>query len=225
VFHDRILDQRTPGPWLDAGCGRRTFPDWRSRDEQALRAAGVRVVGCDTDVEALREYAPPGLVCAADLTSLPFGDETFRYVISSMVFEHLVAPGRAVEELARVTCRGGRILVHTVHSLHYLAFLARATPHRVHEWAVGKIEGRASVDVYPTCYRANSERRLARLFEDNGCRRTWGGAITDLPVHVPYPGLFWVVLVWGVLETRLARLPVLGQMLRPNLVMEFERVD
>jgi len=221
---DRLLEAKPQGLWLDAGCGRDTFPDWRPNDGQTLVAAGSKLVGCDLDFAALRDRRDQTPVCQGRLESVPFRGESFCVVISNMVFEHLTDAEGAVADLVRVTRPGGRILIHTVNSGHYLSLLARITPFAFHRWVVKKLEGRAAIDVYPTQYRANTESRLCRLFEQNGCKRTWGGVAADLPVFAPYPLLFQMSLIWGLTENRLARCGRLRLLMRPNLLMEFERL-
>lgn len=223
LFADRILELGRGRLWLDAGCGRSSFPEWRERDQQMLHAAGTRLVGCDQDLAAVRDRSAPGPCCGGALERLPFADGTFDLVTCNMVFEHLVDPDSAVRELARVTAPGGRILIHTVNAWHYLALLARVTPFRFHRWMVGRLEGRAAADVYPTRYRANTERRLRRLFAGHGCRHVAGGTVADLPLFVPYPGLLWTVCMVGILERRLARIPGLGALARANILIEFLR--
>jgi hypothetical protein len=134
-----------------------------------------------------------------------------------------VQPGSTVRELTRVTKLGGRILVHTVNGRHYAAWLARLTPFRFHQWIVARVERRAAKDVYPTQYRANTVSRLRGLFEAHGCHLVGGGLVDGIPLYLPYPGLFHLAIYGGLLERRLARLPGLRQVLRPNLLMEFER--
>src|SRR4030095_15130334 len=136
--------------------------------------------------------------------------ESFGFVSSNMVFEHLVRPEPVVSELVRVAKRDGRILVHTVNAWHYVALITRITPIRFHRWVVARIEGRAPEDVYPTQYRANTVDRLTWLFAAHHCGRVGGGADSDLPIHVPYRGLFWLALLAGVLERWFARVPVIG---------------
>jgi SAM-dependent methyltransferase len=153
----------------------------------------------------------------------PFRDASFDFVSANMVFEHLVQPTSTVRELARVTRPGGRILVHTVNGRHYVAWLARLTPFRFHQWIVERIERRAGTDVCPTQYRGNTVGRLRGLFEERGCRLVSGGLVDGVPLYLPYPGLFTLAIYGGLLERRLARLPGLRQLLRPNLLMEFER--
>jgi ubiquinone/menaquinone biosynthesis C-methylase UbiE len=223
VFVDRLA-VRAHGRWLDAGCGRQSLPEWRSEELQRVLAGGVVLFGCDADLLALTERRDPGSVCGATLDELPFRDASFDFVSANMVFEHLVKPQTTVRELARVTRPGGRILVHTVNGLHYLSWMARLTPYRFHQWIVERVEGRAGKDVYPTQYRANTVGRLRRLFEDSGCRFVDGGLVDGIPLYLPYRGLFHVAIRVGLLECRLARLPGLSNFLRPNLLMEFERI-
>lgn len=224
AYADRVVALARGRRWLDAGCGRRSLPGWRDDGRAALAASGARPFGCDADRLALHEREDSGPVCAGVLQRLPFRDASFELVTSNMVFEHLDDPERSVAELARVTVPGGRILVHTVNGRHYLAWIARATPHRFHEWVVSRIEGRLAKDVYPTRYRANSVARLDALFARHGCRRIGGGEIAGLPLHVDRPVLFWFAIGLGLLERALARLPLLGRWLNANLLVEFERL-
>jgi SAM-dependent methyltransferase len=224
VFIDQLLD-RVSGRWLDAGCGRRSLPEWRSGELHRIRNGGVAVFGCDADLIALTERVDPGAICGATLEYLPFRDGSFDFISANMVFEHLVEPRAVVRELARVTKAGGRVLVHTVNGLHYTSWIARLTPFRFHQWIVERIERRAGKDVYPTQYRANRVGLLVKIFEDNGFRFTNGGPIDGIPMYLPYWGLFRLAIGVGMLERRLARLPGLRSVLRPNLLMEFQRVN
>jgi SAM-dependent methyltransferase len=223
LFAQRIVEGALGKRWLDAGCGRASLPAWREGDLHRLVASGTVMFGCDLDQSALHERRQPGAVCAATLDHLPFSDGSFDFVSANMVFEHLDNPRPTVSELVRVTRPGGRLLVHTVNSRHYLAWMARLTPHRFHQWVVERIEGRAGKDVYPTRYRANTVARLRGLFEGAGCRLVSGGLIDGIPMHVPYPGAFELAVKVGLMERRLSRLPGFGTLLRPNLLMEFER--
>lgn len=222
AYVDRVLQQAKGGRWLDAGCGRQSFPPWRSGEFEALDAT---TLGCDLDRSALHESVELGRVCAATLERLPFPDGCFDLVTSNMVFEHLDEPDTVVAELVRVAAPGGRVLIHTVNALHYEAWIAHWTPLWFHRWVVMRLQGRRPEDTYPTRYRANTGRRLAELFARRGWRVSYGGAVRGIPVHAPYPVLFWLALGWGLVERLLARLPVLGALWRPNLLMEFQRSD
>ncbi len=111
-MHDALVAAIDAGPgdsWLDAGCG---------TGELAFRAAatGAAVTGCDlspTLVEtARRQAAERGLSIpfeVADCESLPYPDESFDAVTSSVGVIFAPDHGRAATELARV-CRPGGTL-------------------------------------------------------------------------------------------------------------------
>ncbi|CAG0956939.1 hypothetical protein MYXO_00538 [Myxococcaceae bacterium] len=223
VFTDWLLEAARPGRWLDAGCGRRSLADWRESDMQTLEQKGVRPFGSDLDHAALLDRPRSDRVCTASLVAMPFRDASFATVSANMVFEHLVDPAPSVAEIVRITEPGGRILVHTVNRRHYLALLARVTPFRFHRWIVSRVEGRAEKDVYPTAYQINTARTLERGFAACGARRIRGGTLDGIPLFLPYPGLFWIGIAFGLIERALAKLPLLCEVLRPNLLMEFER--
>lgn len=222
AYSDRVLALLEGRRWLDAGCGRTSFAAWRT-DLRNACAHGTILTGCDLDLTALRDRSDRDTACAR-LETLPFRDCQFELVTANMVFEHLEQPTASVRELARVTARSGRIVIHTVNARHYLALFAHVTPHRFHQWIVKCVEGRASQDVYPTRYRANTERVLRELFELAGCRLVAGGVQDNIPLHLPHPRLLRFGIWLGVLERRLARLPGLRSWLCPNLLMEFERL-
>ena len=222
LYLDTVLERIQGGRWLDAGCGRQSYPDWRKIDF-STKQKETSFIGCDIDFSALRESVAPGRVCQATLEALPFADQSFDVVTSNMVFEHLDEPEVVVAEFLRVTVPGGRILIHTVNALHYQAWAARLTPHWVHEWVVSRMEGRAAKDVYPVRYRANTLGRLRSLTESCGGRVVVARAVPDIPIHLPYPVLFWVGIAFGLLERLLARIPRAGYLFRANLILEIER--
>ena len=94
---------------LNVGCGTGGF-------NAAARAAGARVSGVDTDVEAVAiARARPGgdNVVLAAAEALPFGPGQFDLVYCYSTLEHVADPGRAIGEMARVLRPGGALYVHT----------------------------------------------------------------------------------------------------------------
>jgi SAM-dependent methyltransferase len=98
---------------LDVGCG-------TGRDVRAIaaRCPGVSVTGVDASEEKVREARALtlGLPRAVDFRTgdacaLPFEDGAFDACRADRVFHHLVDPRRALAEMARVTRRGGRVVV------------------------------------------------------------------------------------------------------------------
>ena len=57
---------------------------------------------------------------------------------------------------------GGRLFVLTPNRWHYVALGARLLPHRAH-LAFNRWRGLDTSDIFPTAYRANTERKLRAL--------------------------------------------------------------
>ncbi len=93
----------TPGPRvLDAGAGQGTM-------SVRLARHGFEVTSTDVSqaaVDLLRERLA-GEVHQADLTALPFGDESFDGVVLGEVLEHVREDRKALGEVARVLKPGG----------------------------------------------------------------------------------------------------------------------
>jgi SAM-dependent methyltransferase len=93
---------------LDVGCGTGAITA-----ELARRSRG-EVTGIDSDpamVEFARQYAPDVRFELGDALELPFPDEHFDVVCCHFVLLWVQDPQRAVREMARVTCKGGSVLI------------------------------------------------------------------------------------------------------------------
>jgi len=98
----------------------------------------------------------------SDAGGIPYPDATFDLVFSDNVMEHLSDPLAVFREVHRVLKPGGVLLFKTPNKHHYMPLIARLTPHRFHQF-VNRLRGRAEVDTFPTCYRANSAGAVRAL--------------------------------------------------------------
>ncbi len=101
-----------------------------------LARSGATVVACDFSLGMLRAGRGRGVpLIAGDALALPFADATFDAVTIAFGLRNVADVGQALRELARVTRRGGRLVVcefsrpvvpafRTV----YLEYLMRALP-------------------------------------------------------------------------------------------------
>lgn len=93
---------------LDAGCGTGLF--------SAPLTKRHEVHGVDFSDESLRFAARHGLqVLNSDLKALPYKDETFDLVLCIGVWQHLDNCVPVLQELSRVTRRGGCVVVSTIN--------------------------------------------------------------------------------------------------------------
>ena len=137
---------------LDLGAGAGILPQMDFRDHCGL-ACGVDIEPSVLDNPFLHEAR------VGNIEQLPWAENTFDIVISNNVLEHLSQPATAFSEVYRVLKPGGIFFIKTPNCLHYVALLARCTPHRFHEWFNQK-RGRASKDTFPTFYKVNRSGRI-----------------------------------------------------------------
>ncbi|MFB3883990.1 MAG: class I SAM-dependent methyltransferase [Thermodesulfobacteriota bacterium] len=109
---------------LDAGCGTGIFT-------LDILSFGPRVIGLDISrpmliraAEKARGY--PFQAILADMSHLPFQDSSFDKVVSVTALEFIRDAKPAVNELFRVTKKGGRIVVATLNRLSPWASRRRA---------------------------------------------------------------------------------------------------
>lgn len=107
-----ILGSVASGRVIDAGCG---TGRWMAR----LARQGAAVIGFDSSGPMLaigaRKPAARGRLALADLRSIPIASGAADLTICSFVLSYCSAPERAVGELARITKRGGRVIVADLH--------------------------------------------------------------------------------------------------------------
>lgn len=113
LLHRYVAGKRV----LEVGCG--TGLVMHRVAERARHVAGI-----DISAGMLRQARKRGLdVAQADATALPFDSDEFDVVYSLKVLAHVRDIDRALDEMARVTRPGGRLLLEFYNplSLRYLA--------------------------------------------------------------------------------------------------------
>jgi ubiquinone/menaquinone biosynthesis C-methylase UbiE len=116
VAQDVIDSAPTTGGVLDVGTG-----PGRLLHEVAVRRQDLVLAGADLspDMITVAERAADSRGLAhrisfrvADVTALPYADDSFDLVVSTLSMHHWPAVGPAVAELARVLRPGGRVLIY-----------------------------------------------------------------------------------------------------------------
>ncbi len=171
---------------LDAGCGRGRHLG------ESFRRPGVHAVGVDFCLEdvtrtrnlmRLMEKEGEGgggswETMQADLTQLPFADNSFDLVICSEVLEHIPEDDRAIREIIRVLKPGERLAVS----------VPRFLPESVC-WALSRTY-RNDPGGHVRIYR---KKELIRKLERSGARCVSTGWAHAL--HVPY---WWLKCICGL---------------------------
>lgn len=141
---------------LDFGAGRGNIKQMNF----ANRASFVAGVDPDTAI-----FENPFLNEAKllDLSNpvIPYKSATFDVVFSANVIEHISDPVFTFKEIARVLKPGGYFLAKTPNLTHYMPLIAKATPHRFHQY-YNRLRGRDDRDTFPTLYACNTKDAVTK---------------------------------------------------------------
>ena len=161
LFRARILQRLNPDSQvLDLGAGAGIVAQMNFKNS-VRRACGV-----DLDPRVVdNPYLHDAKVSSGE--RIPYGDAEFDVVFSDNVLEHLDHPAAVFAEVFRVLRPGGYFLAKTPNRWHYMPVIARMTPHSFHSF-FNRLRGRATVDTFPTRYRANSPGQMRKLAAQTG---------------------------------------------------------
>jgi ubiquinone/menaquinone biosynthesis C-methylase UbiE len=133
VEWELIDDLLRPGPGefiLDAGCGTGVFT-------LDMISCGARVIGLDLSLSMIRRARQKGRtsqlrIISADILRLPFLENSFDKTVSITALEFIPDGQKAIQELFRVTRKGGILVVATLNSLSPWAERRREEGHKGH---------------------------------------------------------------------------------------------
>jgi SAM-dependent methyltransferase len=154
---------------LDFGAGRGAWVELETsrtvRSLRDLRNGAREVVAADVDPAVLDNRCSHSQIVFDPRAALPFADNSFDLIVADFVFEHIEEPQRVADELLRILRPGGWICARTANKYGYVAIGSRLIPNRRHVRSLHAIQpARLEQDVFPTAYRLNTPRQIARHF-------------------------------------------------------------
>ncbi len=137
---------------------------------KSLRGEVQKVVGADIDPVVLDNKDMDGSFLIENNT-LPFSSNTFDMAWADYVLEHIEKPEVFLNEVYRVLKPGASFFFRTPNKYHYVSLLGQMTPHVFHKFVANKVVGNLSCAThkpYPTYYRLNSKRDIAKYSKSAG---------------------------------------------------------
>jgi len=211
-LRDRYLETLRPHlvgkAVLDVACGPGNFTHRVHREQKG------QVVGLDFSramILIARKKYPGAQFLVADSRRLPFRDGTFHLSYSFRSLQHVPEVECALREIARVTARGGTVIID---------YLNRWNP-------LGYLREKASRFPRFIFLKAHTRRTLERLCSGIGLRAVAGSTVqllldrSNLEKYLGRPPLSWLGWILRKLEQPGRTLPVLERFaLRRLLVLE-----
>lgn len=169
-FYSRVNALITPESVLvDFGAGRGGFmdePDSYLRRLRLFKGRVAKVIGVDIDPAVTENQSVDEAIVWTPGERIDIPDASVDIVMSDFTFEHVDDPDLVVAELQRIVKPGGWICARTPNKWGYIAIGSRMVPNRLHARVLQRLQPgqREAHDVFPTRYRMNTRRAMARLF-------------------------------------------------------------
>jgi ubiquinone/menaquinone biosynthesis C-methylase UbiE len=214
-YRDKLLSVLPKGKcrWLDLGCGHQVFADWMMPEQQELLSRMRLAVGIDLDVPSLKAHTGLTAKFCANLTQIPFRDNSFDVITANMVVEHLDQPEAVFRQVHRLLSPGGIFVFHTTNARNPLLRTAAMIPQGLKNRVVYLLEHRKPEDIFPTHYRANRPDDIRSLAD----KASFEVCSLDLVSTSAFSQMLGPLVLFELLFIRALRSPRL-QHLRTNII-------
>jgi len=155
--------------WLDVGSGRHVFPSNRKLAKRLAQRCKL-LVGVDPD-ETIDENDIVHERVRQRIESFQSG-QSFDVITLRMAAEHVTDPEGAVAALARLTKRGGRVVVYTINRWSPVPMITWLVPFRLHHLPKRLLWHSVEKDTFPVAYLMNTRKALRQVFEKHGFRES-----------------------------------------------------
>ncbi|HXF48624.1 MAG TPA: class I SAM-dependent methyltransferase [Verrucomicrobiae bacterium] len=137
--------------WLDAGAGENKIIN--QYDSLEFKVG----------VDSKNPLANPKNFVRARLEALPFKNESFDFISSRYVLEHLEKPELVWAEWRRVLKKRGKVLIQTPNILSYISFLPRLLPYRLKRYFLVRFFLISPKDIFRVYHRFNRPGKFKNL--------------------------------------------------------------
>lgn len=222
IYEDYLNDKCNPNfVWLDLGCGHQLLPPWRYHEEQQLVRNSKTIIGLDYSFDSLKKHRSISNRIRGDISHLPFANDSFDFITSNMVFEHLRDPEVQLAEVNRILKPQGTLIIHTPSISGYTTIAARLMPRHIRVKLARSLQDRREEEVFPTYYRINSVSKIREMARRTGFRVEEIKMIVSSAQFVIVPPILVFELLWIRLlmtdKLRMLRTNIIARLTKHNL--------
>lgn len=182
AWYQAVVDQIVTDEcrWIDVGGGKSIFPD-NHKLSRELAERCDHLVGVDPS-DNLDQNDLVDERCKATIEQY-HSDEVFDLATLRMVAEHIEQPEMVVQSLARLIKPTGYVVIYTPNRWSFLSAMASLIPNSLHAFLARLLApDREDEDIFPTCYKMNTRRRLRNLFKEGGFREVGFAYLDDTSI-------------------------------------------
>lgn len=199
-FFNRVQALVEPGSVvLDVGAGRgaahHVDGSAYRRQLQQFKGRCREIIGIDVDPVVLENPNLDRALLIGSDGRFPIEDASIDVIICDHTLEHIGEPARFSEEVRRVLKHGGVFCARTPNRFGYIGLGTNLVPNRLHVRLLRVLQpSRLAEDVFPTQYRLNTRRAIARYFPTELWERalyTW----TSEPAYFGGSKLIWGLML------------------------------
>lgn len=151
-----ILDQLRKNPyWLDIGA--------RNNERLKIHPEAVFGVGLDLEAEDRVYTDANNCFCIGSVYNIPMKNDSYDFISSRFVFEHLEKPADALKEIAGALKPGGIFLLETTNKWNPLLVMARVIPFFIKKIIIKKLFKDNPSGTYKTSYKLNTPSAYKKL--------------------------------------------------------------
>ncbi len=200
-WYQTIVNQlvTSESQWLDVGSGKCLFPYNNALAiELANRCQWLTGLDPSPNLEYNEIVHEKVQVPLEQFTT----NRTYDLATFHMVAEHIAEPETACSKLAEIIAPEGHVVIYTPYKYSLLALMASIVPNRLHAlWTKLLTPHRKEEDVFPTVYRMNTRRDLARVFEENEFDEVFFDYFPDcILFHRSQMGTRLELLLWKICQ-------------------------
>ena len=162
--------------WADIGCGRDIFPSNAGLARKLADRSGF-LYGIDPDPN-IRDnpFITEGF---EGLVEDCRSSRLFDLITLRMVAEHIVDPDRSVGKISQMLKPGGLVAIYTPNKWAPVPIITALVPNRYHHNLKRLIWDAQARDTFPTAFKLNTRKDLARHCSNNGLSEVYFSYLDD----------------------------------------------